>query len=368
MKKSLIALAVAGAFVAPAAMADSGNVVIYGKLNASFDVTDNGDGGATGVNGIRTNKVSDNNSRLGFKGSEDLGNGLSAVWQVESRINVDGADGRLNNRNTFLGLSGKDWGTVVLGRLDTPYKTSTRGLDNFGDNMGDNRTIMGGGQKSQLGFDVRASNVLAYVSPKVNGLSGSIAYVAGAENATASGQKKGDAWSMDGKYENGPLFAALAYQRNNFGSAGTDSQLAQGTPDKSEKAWKLGLGYKMDVFKVGFVYEKTSDDNSATGTEKFGHNAYTLNGGYSFGNNEAKIAYTRAGDVASVSDTGAQQWTVGLDHKLSKRTKLYALYTNLNNQSNGSWGLTSSGATGALKANGLNATQSAFSLGMVHSF
>ncbi|MHB9118285.1 MAG: porin [Burkholderiales bacterium] len=368
MKKSLIALAVTGAFVAPAAMADSGNVVIYGKIHASYDITDNGNGGATGVNGTRTNKISDNQSRIGFKGSEDLGNGLSAIWQVENKINVDGVAGAWNSRNTFLGLSGKSWGTVLLGKLDTPYKSSTRDLDNFGDTLADNRSIMGGGDKAQANFDGRPNNVLAYVSPKFNGFDAAIAYVAGAETATTSGQKKGNAWSLDGKYENGPLFAALAYERHNLGDAGTGT-LGAGTPDKSEKAWKLGIGYKMDAFKVGFVYEKTSDDNSPTGTEKFGHNAYTLNGGYTFGSNEAKIAYTRAGDVASNSDSGAKQWSLGLDHNLSKRTKVYALYTNLNNDTNGSWALGSTySAGGGLAANGTNATQSAFSLGMMHSF
>ena len=73
MKKSLIALAVAGVFAAPAAMA--ADTTIYGQANASFDGVDNGSGGTT------TNKVSSNASRLGVKGSEDIGGGNSAIWQ-----------------------------------------------------------------------------------------------------------------------------------------------------------------------------------------------------------------------------------------------------------------------------------------------
>ena len=149
MQKKLIALAIAGAFVAPAAFAESGNVTIYGIMDASYDITDNGN--STTAQGEKTNKVSSNSSRLGFKGSEDLGNGLSAVWQLETGINVDGTTAsNLNSRNTFVGLSGKTWGTVILGKHDTPYKISTRSLDMFGDGLADNRNIMGAGPLAAL--------------------------------------------------------------------------------------------------------------------------------------------------------------------------------------------------------------------------
>jgi len=94
-------------------MADSGNVTLYGIMDASIDVTDNGD--TATAQGVRTHKVSSNSSRLGFKGTEDLGNGLNAVWQIETAIAADGGanqsatatTGQLNNRNTFIGLSSK---------------------------------------------------------------------------------------------------------------------------------------------------------------------------------------------------------------------------------------------------------------------
>ena len=141
MKKSLIALAVAGAFAAPA-MAATSNVDVYGLMH--FAIED------TNVNG-QDLQVTDRVSRIGFKGSEDLGGGLKAIWQIEQQINAtnsanttvttstatittsgghsythnhtasvgNGAFGGAGLRNTFIGLSGS-FGTVLMGRHDTP--------------------------------------------------------------------------------------------------------------------------------------------------------------------------------------------------------------------------------------------------------
>ncbi len=397
MNKKLLAFAVAAAFVAPlAAHADSGNVTIYGIMDASYDITDNGTGSAVGAaGGIRTSKVSSNSSRLGFKGSEDLGNGLSGVWQIETGINADGtAAANLNSRNTFVGLSSKAAGTVILGRHDTPYKLATRSLDYFGDGLADNRNIMGGGSSTNLStavlngaaasFDGRQSDVVAYISPTFSGFHAAVAYVAGAEAATASGQKKGDAWSATGVYANGPLFASLAYERHNIGTAGTGTLgpvIAAGgavnAADRNEHAWKLGLGYTVDALSIGFAYEHTADDlgDSIAGGAKIsgnsnlmGHNAWTLGGKYALGSNDLKLAYTKAGKQGSTNDTGANQLAVGVDHNMSKRTKVYVQYVKLNNDNAAMYGLNGAGATGGVSANGVGADPSAWSLGMRHSF
>lgn len=381
MNKKLIALAIAAAIAPAAAMADSGNVSVYGIMDASIDITDNGNSAT--AQGIRTTKVSSNQSRLGFKGTEDLGNGLSAVWQIETAINADGTTAsNLNSRNTFVGLSSKTAGTAILGRHDTPYKLATRSLDYFVDGLADNRNLMG--QGAAASFDGRPSDVVAYISPTVSGMHAAVAYVAGAEGVTTSGNKKGNAWSMMGMYDNGPLMASLAYERHNIGTPGTGT-LGGATAlsidaDESEKAWKLGVGYKiMPALQVGFAYEKTSDDfgkggvacgSGSTSSDCFGHKAYTLGGKYSMGSNDIKLAYTKAGDLGNSSKTNAKQWALGLDHNLSKRTKVYALYTKLDNDTNAFYGLTGAGSntTGLVSARGLGADPSAWSFGMRHSF
>ncbi|BAN36330.1 outer membrane protein (porin) [Sulfuricella denitrificans skB26] len=382
MNKKLIALAIAAALAPAAAMADSGNVSIYGIMDASYDITDNGNSTA-GAAGIRTQKVSSNSSRLGFKGTEDVGNGLSAIWQIESQINADGngltssATGgtTFGGRNTFLGLSSKTAGTVILGRHDTPYKLATRSLDYFGDGLADNRNLMGQGASYNLGatnfsFDGRQPDVVAYISPTMSGFHAAVAYVAGAELVTTSGQTKGNAWSAMGMYNNGPLMASLAYERHNIGSVGTgDITAGAANVDKSEKAWKLGVGYKiMPAFEVGFAYEKLSDDLNA-GVKIMDHSAWTLGGKYSMGSNDLKLAYTKAGQRADVADTGAHQIALGLDHNLSKRTKVYAQYVKLSNDNAAVYGLTGAGATGQVLETGrAGADPSAWSFGMRHSF
>lgn len=376
MQKKIIALAIAAAVSAPA-FADTSNVTVYGVANVSYDRTNTGNGD-TGQ-GFSNNKVSSNTSRLGFKGSEDLGDGLSAIWQIESLIQIDGqtAGGNtLANRNTFAGLSSAAAGTVLMGRHDTPYNISNRKYDLFTDTLADNRSIMGGGTAlTTVGasFNGRQPNVIAYISPAVSGFTGAIAYVAGAEGQTVSTQTKGDAWSLAALYGNGPFSANFGYEVHNIGTA--PGTLGVGITAK-ESAWTISGGYKVDAFEINGVYEKTKDDFggsilaplAAAGSNVLGHKAYYLSGKYNFGANAVKLAYSNAGANAATS-TGASQVSVGFDHSLSKRTTVYALYTQLSNKTAGNYSLSPNG-TGAPASGlvGAGAKPSAVSLGMKHTF
>ena len=389
MQKKIIALAIAAAISAPA-FADTSNVTVYGVANVSYDMTKTGNSGA--VQGFSSNKVSSNTSRLGLKGSEDLGDGLSAVWQIESLINIDNntsaapgntaATNTLGGRNTFLGLSSASAGTVLMGRHDTPYNISTRKLDVFTDGIADNRSIMGGGAYALASFDGRQPNVVAYISPSLSGFTGAIAYVAGAEGQTLATQSKGSAWSMAGLYTLDAMYASLAYEQHTIGGApGTTGAIALGANTIKESATKLGLGYTVADFSVGFAYEKTTDNIGNllgavvnVGSSVLGHSSYYLGGKYNVSANDAiKLAYTKAGNVdaggvaAAAASTGASQVSVGYDHSLSKRTTVYAQYTQLSNQTAAGYALSTNG-TGAPATIGLGAKPSAFSFGMKHTF
>ncbi len=398
MNKKLLALAVAAALAPAAAMADNGNVTIYGQMNASVDSVSTG----RVSNSVRTTQINDNSSRLGFKGTEDVGNGLSAVWQIEGGLSADGASSStsgqntggssysgvtLGSRDTFVGLTG-GFGTAILGRHDTPYKIATRSLDVFADNIADNRSIMGQSGNGATTFDGRQSNVIAYISPTMSGFTGAIGYVAGAEGVNSSTQTKGSAWSLAGLYGNGPIFGSLSYEKHNVGNAltgtlGDPSGLAApGIAGANESAWKIGGGYTMDAFKVGLVYEKTNDNFGdklgKSSSNMFGHHSIYLSGAYTMGANVLKLAYTKASDLNDTADlgsnTGAKQYSFGVDHHMSKRTTVYALYSKVKNDTNGVYGLTggSNGgvAGGALGASAVATGQdpSVFSLGMKHSF
>jgi predicted porin len=401
MQKKLIALAVASALTVPAlALADTGNVTIYGSANVSYDFVD------SGANGNRSQRVSSNTSTLGLKGSEDLGDGLTAVWQVEQGIDMTGAGNSVlgggtastfGTQNTFVGLSSATMGTVVLGRHDTPYKLATRGFDQFANGIADNRSLMGlsssaigvpfhsgaalGTTNTAVAFDGRQPDVIAYISPAMAGLTIAVGHVnlnqdLGLSQSSSADHNSG-AWSVAGLYGNGPLFASLAYETHDLESALT----ALGHPyaGAEEHAAKLGLGYTADAFSVGFAYETTSDNIGsvlgAPGADILGHNAYYLSGKFNINGSDAiKAAYSRIGDLSAVADTAANQFSLGYDHAMSKRTTVYALYTRLNNGANGAYGLSGSASSANIASGagstvaGVGSDPSAVSIGLKHSF
>lgn len=393
MNRKIVTMAIAAAMTAPTAFAESDNATIYGLINMSLDSISNGNGPTAATQGTRVTKVSSDASRIGFKGMEDIGEGLSAIWQIESLVYVDNSTTNTSmfaTRNSYAGLKGS-MGTVLLGRYDTPYKIATRKLDVFGEVLADNRTLMGGvsGKSAKLQFDGRQGDVIDYMSPEVGGFSAAAAYVAGAEAATLSGDSKGSALSLAGMYKKDELYATLGYETHNFGSTGTGTLQgweagAFAAAGSRESAWKLGLGYTLDAMALGFVYEKTNDNLGGTaaaapvatcttvGQDCYGHNAWYLSGKCSFGADAVKLAYSKAGDLAGAAagtDTSAKQFSIGYDHSLGKRTTLYALYTGLSNGSGINYGLASATVTsGNTAAAGNGATLSAVSFGLKHTF
>lgn len=405
MNKKLIALAVAAAIAPAAAMADSGNVTIYGVANMSVDqVSATGAGSAAVAQNVPSHgRVSSNNSYLGFKGSEDLGNGLSAIWQIESTIAMDGANptvgSTLATRNTFLGLSSKTMGTALMGQHDTPYKLATGKLDIFADTLGDYNSIIGTSGKVAAGttvtagnqFDRRTGNTVAYITPTFSGLHGAIGYVFG-ENPELDPKAAGDAdqqakaWSLAAIYDNGPIFASLSWEKHtNLDDAGLRANGGASTDTDSSKGTKLGLGYKFGQgTKVGVVWEKLTADASGAGIagtdfNKADRSAYMLNLAHTMAANTFKISYAKANDgtcsradgsTCSTAGNGAKQWTLGVDHAMSKRTNMYVLYTKIDNSydaTNAQGGYYNFGANAVAGAK-QGADPKAISLGMRHSF
>jgi predicted porin len=388
MQKKLIALAVASALTVPAlALADTGNVVVYGAANLSYDFINSGN--SISVDGSRSQRVSSNVSHIGLKGSEDLGGGLTAVWQVEQNIDMSGAGSGVlsgshpstfGTQNTFAGLSSATMGTVVLGRHDTPYKIATRGLDVFANGIADNRSLMGRAssgvafQTSTTAFDGRQPDVIAYISPAMAGFTVAVGHVNLNQALGLSQDDTNDhnssAWSLAALYGTGPFFASLAYETH-------DLEAALGHSGAEEHAAKLGLGYTGNMFSVGFAYENTSDNLNDFGHSSYAHNAYTLGGKFNLNGSDAiKAAYTRAGDMADIANSAANQFSLGYDHAMSKRTTVYALYTRINNGDGWGYQLSSNASSvnypsqgNALSAlSGLGADPSAVSIGLKHTF
>jgi predicted porin len=426
MNKKLITLAVAAAMAAPAAaMADA---TLYGKINMSIDYVDVdanalafGPGQVlfTGTNGIPDNRAitpddvaayngnlivlrngqhykgwdlnsNERSSRIGVKGSEDLGGGLKAIYQIEFGVQLtnpsyndslsNGDNGSISMRNSFVGLAG-NWGTFLVGRHDTPLKISTAKLDLFSDTLADyNWTI---------GFhDLRANNGIAYISPSFAGfqLAGAVVPPGG---ATAAGGVFGtnpdnnsiaSSYSLAGIYSNGPFYASLAYENygsDNWSNANLPNGIGFGTTSylgvpgwgdaKDWSLWRAGLGLlDWNGFTLTGIYERHS--NVLGAPQKSDMSLWQVQAGYAFGNNMIKgmygqnnvqdctgAAYTvlcgsaNPGSIEFANNQDYDSWAVAFDHNFSKRTRAYLLYTKTaSDQVNSDW--------------------SGWSLGMVHSF
>ncbi len=369
MNKSLIALAVASVFASSAAIAD---VSIYGQANVSYDLIQND------VNRDSTG-VGSNASRIGFKGSEDLGGGLSAIWQIENQIAIGagqggvdnpGSDTRLAFRDTFAGLKFDQAGTVRLGRFDTPYKVSTRDMDMFQNTIADNRSLMG------IGHDVRTNNTVGFNTLNYSGFSLAGSYF-GDQGGTAPGKNQNlgpnnslnhtnEGASVAAMYGNDqtPFYGALAYQSVSNGPGQLDLP-SFGAAGFSTKAWKGAVGYATTLFAINGVYEKI-DNKITSGDSK----AWYLSGKYNLTSADAlKIAFAKVDNNAgNTSNSGAKQYTFGYDHKMSARSTLYALYSKLKNDGNGNYqlGWNSEGTSISNTVRGGDADT--FSVGMKHSF
>jgi predicted porin len=331
MNKKLLTLAVAAALAAPAIA--SAEAILYGKVNVSLDYADvtnvvlptygfdrdadgnvilDANGNPTlvqtapgedfkgwGMSGNGYIPGEGRASRLGVKGSEDLGNGLKAIYQVEFGINLNDTNNNvLSNsdsityRNSFVGLAG-NWGTLLGGRHDTPMKISTGKLDLFADTMAD--------MNGTIGFrDLRADNVVAYISPNWSGFQLAAAIVP-AGGATGGGNglnleedELAGTYSIAAIYSNGPFYASAAFENLNnenfndqdtslnfnqcpyegFVNADGDIQLSdQPYPgsglggcnyqDGDAQAWRIGLGLlDWNGFSLTAIYENQDQFNS----------------------------------------------------------------------------------------------------------
>jgi predicted porin len=328
--KKILAVAIATAFAAPAFAATS-NVDIYGKLHMSVNwYNDQPDT----INDIG---ISSNASRIGFKGSEDLGGGLKGIWQIESSVNLDEQTGTLGGRNSFVGLSG-GFGTALLGNHDTPLKLVGRKVDLFGDTLGDSRNVMGGGS------DTRARNVVAYISPNFSGFSGAIAYTTDLAGGGNGGDQDGQsAWNLNAEYNNGPIYVGFAYGDGDYHD-----------DNGYDEHWRLAGSFSFGDFKVVGQYDALGVQGGSD------YDAYMLGGAYKMGAMTFKANWM-SGDAG---DFEPEQWNIGVDYSMSKRTTVYAMYTDGQQVTLGGGG----GSSDRVSGTGSNEDISALSVGVVHNF
>jgi len=351
IKLKLLSIATLTALAAPLTAQATSGPIVYGKLHVTVDHVDF-DASTMGDYW----QVESRGSRLGIKGSEGLGNGLSAIYKMEFGVNVTDGNSGVSARDQYVGLSSKTWGTFLLGRHNTPSKVMTN-KDVFDDTVADWNEVgfTAAGSAGAIAEDNRATNAIMYTTPTFNNFTFA-AMVTPGETATDD-EINGRFTSVAGKYANGPLYVGLAYEETEF--QGDDS--ANPTRDDQEK-WRIFASYKFGDFMLGGMYQDIEGDGNL---EDVDADVWRVNGSYFFGNNELKIAY-QEGEVdddraasAAYDSPEYDTFTIGLDHALSKRTELYALYTQTD---------TNSDAQNAASLGAGSDDWDAISLGIVHKF
>ena len=382
MQKKLIALAVAG-LASTAAFAQT-NVTIYGLVDYGYAYRFDGRGLDSTTNLInnagKPNSASQLNggqqsgNRLGFKGTEDLGNGLKAVFLLEQGFQSDtGASASSSsffNRQAYVGLSG-GFGTAVGGRLYTPHYTFVSGLDPFGaGTVGRYNNVYSPGaafaNTTNLGSlmdPVRVDNAIAYISPSFGGftVTGAFSNNAGGDDSTGNNAKNNTVYAVLGQFTGGGLTVGANYHYIAVGTAAynatTNALLAvPANAVDNVQNFTLGGAYDFKVAKVMALYSWNNVDVAAAGGKDAAINNYMLGATVPFGKFAAKGSYIYSdGNTAAGGD--AQQLALGLDYNLSKRTNLYTAYSWIDNSQQRMNGVGDASASGGYASQGTAAEQ-----------
>lgn len=354
------------ALSAPAlALADTGNITVYGVLHADLESVKNDKAAAA----TSLNRIVSDATHLGFRGSENLGDGLSAIYQLEAEFDLTNTVGTpfAKTRNSNVGLKG-NFGTVLYGNWDTPYKLTNAKVNLFGyTHIAASTDITGrvGVSDGNASFNTRQKNVIQYWTPNYNGFQAKLAYAPdNAKKATVAMGGDRSVWSMSAAYENDMFFGAYGYEAHKDAQAGVGS-----TVSLTDSANRLVGAYKFKDGQVGLVYERLSVAKAATSTTTSSRNGWELSGKYKFGASNIGAFYSRAGDLGGVANTGANQYSLRYGYNLSKRTEVYGFYTQLSNDAAASYNF-SAGTVVASTAGaaGLGAKLSGLGIGLQHTF
>ena len=340
MSKRLIIAALAATASLAAVAQDT--VTLYGIAYAGVAVENVGTGRA-----VKLVSGTQSGSRLGFKGSEDLGGGLKALFNLEAGFSIDtgtmSANSQLFNRRAVVGVDGS-FGSVTMGREYTPIALIAANNDplehgfygtdlNAFDDKGNTRIVR------------RASNTVNYETPSFSGVKARAAYGFG-EKTVAPAQPLGNWYSLSVDYTNQALYLGAAYQQI--------ERLASG----DDKAYILGAAYKFDAFQLRANYLSADPEGANNKFEQ-------VNVGVSMvlGNGRIYTSVQQDRDGAGGKATG---YAATYSQNLSKRTNVFASYGTLNNNSTGQFSLYSAGSK--LDPAAAGADPSGFAIGMRHKF
>jgi len=356
MNKKLIATAM-GLVLAGGMGFANADVKLYGQLDLSVDSLDV-DGGEDDIN------MGANRSSFGVKGTEDLGNGLNAFFQLEWQVDIDDADiakSKFNEdesgngfygRDQFLGLKGESWGKLTLGTMSTAYKSDAAKLDPMyrtriqARNTGLQSVLHKGKGENGEG---RATNTVRYDTPSWSGVSGTFHYTLDNDKTDANDD---DPWGAGIRYSAGNIYAfadyitssadgdneayqlGAKYTMNDFAFWGMyefDKGLISTLEVGSALADAVSLGYITDADCGAVLGDPTAtcaDLADAAAGEIDGHDIWNIGASYTIGNNLISAGFGMAEDYDDINYGEYTTWQIAAQHNFSQRTKVYAGYSN----------------------------------------
>ncbi|KMN33188.1 porin [Chromobacterium sp. LK1] len=350
MQKKNLAALVAAMFALP--VVAHADVTIYGFMSGGIESTK-----ATGSGGSEYSsrtRIVDHNSRIGFKGFEDIGGGTKAIWQVENSLrnfeqggtNDKGQTASFATRNTFIGIDNNDFGRVVLGQHDSAYKmfagsgNSALGTDLMVNTTADN---FGSSSVNSRG-EARLPNSVHYFSPSWAGFKLGASWGADENRVSGNDSKRlslglGYTWqglnlaaAWDRQYD-----MAVTPNSNSYNTSSSNSPAVLSlNSGKNVTFYSIAASYKFDTGTfVGGNYEWGTFDQVGGGQLK--QDDWLIALGQDFGAASVKLSYGQLGTLKNTSagvngdDFKAKQWILGGTYNLSKTTQLLAYYTKISN-------------------------------------
>jgi predicted porin len=339
MKKNMVALAVTAAFALPAFAQSS--ITLYGVIDEGINYTSN----AGDKSAYQLESGYAQGSRWGLKGSEDLGSGLKAIFDLENGFDVNSGGlqegGRIFGRQAFVGLTAANYGTLTLGRqYDSvvDYLAPTTANGNWGGYL-----LSHPYDNDNTDNSFRVNNTVKYMSPSFAGLQFGGTYSFSNETGFANNRT----YSLGGQYTNGGLLVGAAYLDANNPGLTTDGSIATDDANFISERLRIfggGINYTFGAATVGFAYSNTNvGQPSASDTSVYVGAITPPNGGtltaLKFQNFEVngkyqftpaffvgvQYVYTAATMDATSGNENPKYHTFGLmaDYNLSKRTNFY---------------------------------------------
>jgi len=410
MNKKLMAMAVAGALATPmAALAQTATVQVYGLVNMEYGYVNQPDN-AAGVGRSSVDALNAGASRIGFRGEEQLGGGLSAWFQCESDFRFLGGttetSGTWCDRNSALGMKGA-FGNFFIGTWDSPSKRvhglSRVGVNDTGWTGVTTMTASNGGIWTGTVSD-RNPHSVNYDTPRFGGFSASFQYTTLQTARNAAGTfagveagglanvvptPKGRRWGVSGQYVGGPFSVFGSYSQADDDKSGGGNLV--GANGGKDEYWSIGGNFTVGPVKVGLAYFDAEIECATATCASAGASAtwpgavagsrerksWHLSGEWNIaGPHTLRGGYTRADDTEGVgisaaalnADNGAALWQIGYQYTFSKRTYGTIIYAYQDNDSQGTYTLTGNSANAAAGGFRPGDSSGVLAFQLVHTF